>query len=102
MHVNPLTVQKQHTCPPMLPAAPVTPEQGSRPNFEGMQQHAHLARLRSGTALPLALLCWLHGIAVPKKQVTSCMENLIRNVDKEAKIGVVVIIGPLLWNSYPK
>ncbi|GHO77850.1 hypothetical protein KSD_56210 [Ktedonobacter sp. SOSP1-85] len=36
MHVNPLTVQKQYTCPPMLPAAPVTPEQGSRPNVEGM------------------------------------------------------------------
>ncbi len=56
MHVNPLTAQELHAYPSMLPATPVTPEQGSRPNFEGVQQHAHLARLCSGTAIPLALL----------------------------------------------
>ncbi len=56
MHVNPLTVQEQHTCPSMLPPFPVTPEQGSRPNFAGMQQHADLAWLFGGAAIPLTLL----------------------------------------------
>src|SRR5437667_305763 len=42
---------------------PVTPEQSSRPNDEGMQQHAHLAWLRGGSALPLTLLAQRTGAA---------------------------------------
>ena len=40
----------------MLPATPITPEQGSRPNRERMQQQADPARLRRGAAMPLTLL----------------------------------------------
>lgn len=56
LHLHPLVTKQVDASTPMLPAAPVTPEQGSHPNFEGVQQHAHLERLRSSAALPLALL----------------------------------------------
>jgi len=36
------------------------------------------------------------------KQGKNCAENLAREVDKEEKIGVVVIISALLWNRSPK
>src|SRR6266487_3684527 len=39
----------------MVPAAPISPEEGSRPDVERMQEHTHLARLFGGTALPLTL-----------------------------------------------
>src|SRR5258708_27795343 len=39
----------------MVPTTPITPEQGRGTNDEGMQQHAHLARLSGGAALPLTL-----------------------------------------------
>src|SRR5713226_8357388 len=39
----------------MVPTTPITPEQGRGTNDEGMQQHAHLARLGGGPALPLTL-----------------------------------------------
>ena len=54
-HLHALVTKKLHTRPPMLPAAPILPEDGFRPDDQWMQQHAHLARLRSGVPLPLAL-----------------------------------------------
>jgi hypothetical protein len=36
------------------------------------------------------------------KRGKSCVENLVRDVDKEEKIGVVVIITSLLENRYAK
>jgi len=40
----------------VVPTAPVTPEQGCRTEDEWMQEHAHLARLRSSAAIPLTLV----------------------------------------------
>ena len=54
-HLQALVTKKLHTRPPMLPTAPILPEDGERPDDQWMQQHAHLARLRSGVPLPLAL-----------------------------------------------
>ncbi len=51
-----LVAQHLHVSPPLRPTAPVAPEQGSRANHKRMQEQAHLARLRRGTAIPLALL----------------------------------------------
>jgi hypothetical protein len=42
------------------------------------------------------------GYPFQNKQGKSCVENLARDVDKEEKIGVVVIIDAFLWNRYPK
>jgi len=42
------------------------------------------------------------GYPFQNKQVKSCVENLARDVDKEEKIGVVVIISAFLWNGYSK
>jgi len=41
-------------------------------------------------------------MSVRKEQGKSCVENLVRDVDKEEKIGGVVIITSLLQNRYPK
>ncbi len=54
--LNPLVAQQAHAGSAMLPATPITPEQGSRPNRERMQQQADPARLRRGAAMPLTLL----------------------------------------------
>src|SRR5215471_7965708 len=54
--LQPLVAQQAHAGSAMLPAAPITPSQGSRPNQERMQQHADLARLGRGAALPLTLV----------------------------------------------
>jgi hypothetical protein len=56
LHIHSLAAQQLDTRASMLPAAPVTPSQGGWTDNEGMQQHAHLARLRRGVALPLTLL----------------------------------------------
>jgi hypothetical protein len=50
-----LLAQKLHTHSSMLSPAPVTPEEGGRADDERVEQHAHLARLGGGTAIPLAL-----------------------------------------------
>ena len=39
----------------MKPPTPVTPEERSRPDNEGMQQQTHLTRFLGITALPLTL-----------------------------------------------
>src|SRR6266567_995396 len=54
--LTPLVAQQAHAGSAMLPATPITPEQGSRPNLQRMQQQADPARLRRGVAMPLALL----------------------------------------------
>ena len=53
---HPLMAQQAHAGATMKPPTPILPEQGNRPNLERMQQHTHLARLRSRTAIPLAKL----------------------------------------------
>ncbi len=55
-HLQALASQQLHGRPSMKPPAPVTPEERGRPDHKGMQQHAHLAGLRGGSALPLTLL----------------------------------------------
>jgi hypothetical protein len=42
------------------------------------------------------------GYPFQNKQGKSCVENLARDLDKEEKIGVVVIISAFLWNGYSK
>ena len=42
------------------------------------------------------------GYPFQNKQVKSCVENLAPDVDKEEKIGVVVMISAFLWNGYSK
>jgi hypothetical protein len=49
-HLHPLGTQELLAGPSMTPATPITPKQGCATHDEGMQEHTHLARLRSGTA----------------------------------------------------
>jgi hypothetical protein len=62
-HLHALVTKELHTRPPMLPAAPVFPEDGFRPDDQWMQEHTDLARLRGGTAIPLTLLAQGTGTA---------------------------------------
>src|SRR5258706_136980 len=55
LHHQALAAQQLHARSAMEPPAPVLPEERSRPDGEGMQQHAHLTRLFGGAALPLTL-----------------------------------------------
>src|SRR6266849_2507803 len=54
--LNPLVAQQAHAGSAMLPATPILPEQGSRPNRVRMQEQADPARLRRGVTMPLTLL----------------------------------------------
>src|SRR5437868_1372569 len=63
LHLHVLLTEQLYARPSMVATIPVMPEQRSRPNDEGMQQHAHLARLRGGSALPLTLLAQRTGAA---------------------------------------
>jgi hypothetical protein len=56
LHVYPLMAQELDTGPTIPPAAPVSPQQRSRSDREGMQQYTHLTRLGCHFPLPLALL----------------------------------------------
>src|SRR5947199_3108572 len=47
-------------------------------------------------------MCWFLGISIPKQAGKRCVENLARSVEKEEKIGVVLIISAFFWNGYPK
>lgn len=51
--------------PAMLPPTPVTPEKWRLPDHKRMQEHADLARLLGGAALPLTLLAQGTGTATP-------------------------------------
>jgi hypothetical protein len=53
---NPLVAQEVQASAAMRSPLPVVPEHGGRSGAERMQQHADLARLLGGGALPLALL----------------------------------------------
>ncbi len=63
LHLQALTCELLHACSTMEPPAPVLPEERSRPDDEGMQQHTHLTRLGGGPALPLTLLAQRAGAA---------------------------------------
>src|SRR6266487_3496564 len=54
-HLHALVTKELHPPPPMLPPAPITPEDGQRPDGQGMQEHTHLARLGGSAAIPLTL-----------------------------------------------
>lgn len=54
--LNVLITHKLHTGTSMLPAAPVTPEEGRTANGERVEQHTHLASFARGLAIPLTLL----------------------------------------------
>ncbi len=56
LYFDTLLAQQLNTRPPVGPATPVTPLDGLRTDHEGMQEHAHLARLCGGAAIPLTLL----------------------------------------------
>ena len=60
-HLDPLLSGELHTRPLIGPPTPVTPEKRRISDSQRMQQHADLARLFGGTALPLALLTQLTG-----------------------------------------
>jgi hypothetical protein len=50
---------------PMNPSTPVTPEERLISDDERMQEHAHLARLGSGAAIPLTLFAQRAGATTP-------------------------------------
>lgn len=56
LDLNALMAHELDACPSVRPTTPVTPEKRFRPNHQWMQQDTHLARLFSGTPIPLALL----------------------------------------------
>src|SRR5260221_13870086 len=61
-----------HARPPMLPPAPILPEDGERPDDQWMQEHTHLTRLRGGAAIPLTLLAQGTGTATAD---TGCIDH---------------------------
>ena len=63
LNLDALGTKKVDTGAPMIPATPVLPEDRLLPDHERMQQHADLARLFGGAALPLALLAQWTGAA---------------------------------------
>ena len=65
LHVHSLGPQELDAGTSIPPATPVMPQERSRANHERMQQHADLARLFGGTALPLALLAQRTRAATP-------------------------------------
>src|SRR2546421_8254457 len=63
LHNHLLLPKQVHAGSAMTSAAPVPPEQRSRSDREGMQEHAHLSWLRCRLSLPLALLTQRAGAA---------------------------------------
>lgn len=63
LHLHALMTKELHTRPPMLPPAPILPEDGERPDDQWMQEHTHLTRLGGGAAIPLTLLAQGTGTA---------------------------------------
>ena len=55
LHLQALISQEMHAGLTITPPAPVPPQERSRPDLEGMQEHTHLTRLRCHLAQPLAL-----------------------------------------------
>src|SRR5258706_335931 len=56
LHFHALLPKRTHAHASMKSPTPIPPQQRSRPDEQWMQQHAHLARLRSGVPLPLTLI----------------------------------------------
>lgn len=55
LHFHALLSKQMHAHSSMKSPTPITPEERSRTDDEGMQEHTHLARLGGGAALPLTL-----------------------------------------------
>jgi len=53
---QPLVAHKLHTSAPMLPPAPIPPEQWRGTSLKRMQQHTDPTRLHGGFPVPLTLL----------------------------------------------
>src|SRR5260221_620812 len=51
LDLDALMAHQLDACPAVETTTPIPPENGLRSNVQGMQQHAHLARLRGGLAL---------------------------------------------------
>jgi hypothetical protein len=71
-HLQALVTKKLHTRPPMLPTAPILPEDGERPDDQWMQEYTHLTWLRGGAAIPLTLLAQGTGTATAD---TGCVHH---------------------------
>src|SRR5439155_26421051 len=56
LDLHALVTKQLYAHPSMVSATPVPPEDGLRSDGQCMQQHADLAGLRSGAAIPLTLL----------------------------------------------
>lgn len=63
LDVQALMTKQLYADPPVMPTTPVIPEERLISNHEWMQEHAHLARLFGGAALPLTLLTQWTGTA---------------------------------------
>ena len=63
LDLDALVSQEVHACSSMLSSAPVTPEQGSRTDFERGEQHTHLAGFSCVPPMPLTLLAHRTGTA---------------------------------------
>ncbi len=61
LYFHALVTQQLHARTPIGSPTPVTPENRRIPDSQWMQQHAHLAWLLGGAALPLALLTQFTG-----------------------------------------
>ena len=56
LHVHALMTKELYAGSPVDPTTPILPEQRKRTDNQRMQEHAHLARLLGGGAIPLTLL----------------------------------------------
>lgn len=56
LDAHPLLAHQLHASSSVLPSAPVAPEDGQRPESEGMQEHADLSRFGGRVAVPLTPL----------------------------------------------
>ncbi len=63
LHLHPLVRQQVDARPSMVTTTPIPPEYRSRADDQWMEQHADLARLCCGVAIPLTLLAQRTGAA---------------------------------------
>ena len=76
------------------------PRSSLHPPLSGLPPH--LTARRHRPLYHLKTCIGYLGYPFQNEQGESCVEHLACDVDKEEKIGVVVIISPLLENRYPK
>jgi hypothetical protein len=63
LNLQTLTAHNLNAGPTIQPPTPIPPEDRCRPDGEGMQEDAHLARLDRGAPIPLTLLAQRTGTA---------------------------------------